>query len=252
MKVLEERLVAPSEDNKYYRVNNPFYPKFSMFKCNGNCTDYAYFRFKEANEIYSCNLPSSNAGKWIKDIQRTNAYKWGNVAKVGAIVVWKKIGTTKNEGHVAFIEHLGSYIIVSESGYKSFLFAAKKNKYSRDFKLKGYELQGFIYSPNEFTNNELRPNEVIAKEVISGKWGNGLTRRVRLSRAGYNPQTIQILVNAMLKNNETKDIIYTVKSGDTLTKIANQYGTTIKRIANDNNIKNINKIYVGQKLTIKR
>lgn len=43
---------------------------------------------------------------------------------------------------------------------------------------------------------------------------------------------------------------YIVKSGDTLSKLAGQYGTTVSQIAKDNNISNVNLIKVGQKLNI--
>jgi len=43
---------------------------------------------------------------------------------------------------------------------------------------------------------------------------------------------------------------YTVKAGDNLTKIAKLYGTTINKIAKDNGIKDVNKIYVGQVLKV--
>ncbi|PZR05019.1 MAG: hypothetical protein DI536_33215 [Archangium gephyra] len=43
---------------------------------------------------------------------------------------------------------------------------------------------------------------------------------------------------------------YTVKSGDTLSKIAAKYGTTVNAIASKNGISNPNRISVGQKLTI--
>jgi hypothetical protein len=48
----------------------------------------------------------------------------------------------------------------------------------------------------------------------------------------------------------TNYTIYTVKSGDTLSKIASAYHTTVKRIADDNGIKNVSLINVGQKLKI--
>ena len=44
-----------------------------------------------------------------------------------------------------------------------------------------------------------KSNEEIAKEVIQGKWGNGAARRKNLEGAGYNYNTIQALVNKMLK-----------------------------------------------------
>ena len=46
-------------------------------------------------------------------------------------------------------------------------------------------------------------------------------------------------------------ITYTVKKGDTLSEIAKKYGTTVDKIVKDNNIKDKNKIYVGQKIVIK-
>lgn len=44
--------------------------------------------------------------------------------------------------------------------------------------------------------------------------------------------------------------IHTVKKGETLIYIANKYHTSYKKIAKDNNIKNINSLKVGQKLKI--
>lgn len=39
----------------------------------------------------------------------------------------------------------------------------------------------------------------IAKEVIAGKWGNGATRKQRLTAAGYDYEAVQRKVNALLK-----------------------------------------------------
>ena len=38
----------------------------------------------------------------------------------------------------------------------------------------------------------------IAREVIAGKWGNGQDRKNRLTKAGYNYNTVQKRVNEML------------------------------------------------------
>lgn len=45
-------------------------------------------------------------------------------------------------------------------------------------------------------------------------------------------------------------VVYTVKKGDTLSGIAKKYGTTVSYLAKLNNIKNVNLIYVGQKIKI--
>jgi N-acetylmuramoyl-L-alanine amidase len=43
--------------------------------------------------------------------------------------------------------------------------------------------------------------ETIAREVIAGKWGNGPTRRQRLTDAGHNAAQVQAMVNQILKGN---------------------------------------------------
>lgn len=45
-------------------------------------------------------------------------------------------------------------------------------------------------------------------------------------------------------------VTYTVKAGDTLTAIAKKYGTTVKAIKELNDIKDVNLIFVGQKIKI--
>ena len=92
-----------------------------------------------------------------------------------------------------------------------------------------------------------KTNDEIAEEVIAGKWGNGKARKDALTKAGYDYTTVQKLVNQKL----AKPTYYTVKSGDTLTAIAREYGTTIAKLKSLNNIANANLIYVGQRLRVK-
>ena len=91
--------------------------------------------------------------------------------------------------------------------------------------------------------------EEIAKEVIDGKWGNGEDRKKRIRAAGYSYTEVQNKVNELLA--KPKTITYTVKKGDTLGAIAKKYNTSVDKLVKDNNIKDKNKIYVGQKLIIK-
>jgi hypothetical protein len=44
----------------------------------------------------------------------------------------------------------------------------------------------------------LKDTETVAREVIRGNWGNGQDRKNRLTRAGYNYNTIQTRVNQIL------------------------------------------------------
>ena len=64
-----------------------------------------------------------------------------------------------------------------------------------------------------------------------------------------NPNLIS--VGQVLKLNSSSNYIsYVVKSGDTLSAIANMYGTTVNELAKINNIANANCIYVGQVIYI--
>ena len=51
-------------------------------------------------------------------------------------------------------------------------------------------------------------------------------------------------------NSTSGQTIYIVQRGDTLDQIAAEFGTTAIAIAKENNIRNINLIYVGQRLII--
>ncbi len=47
---------------------------------------------------------------------------------------------------------------------------------------------------------------------------------------------------------KTTTSTYIVKSGDTLSKIASKYNTTVSKLASLNNIKNVNVLYIGEKI----
>ena len=106
------------------------------------------------------------------------------------------------------------------------------------------DLVGMIIKPTE---TKKKTNAEIAQEVIEGKWGNTPERKRRLTEAGYDYEAIQAIVNKKLNN----EIYYTVKKGDTLSGISKKYGTSTVLLKKWNNIKDINKIYVGQKLRVK-
>ena len=107
------------------------------------------------------------------------------------------------------------------------------------------------YSKNITVKPTVKPSKSvteIAHEVINGKWGNGTERKNKLSKAGYDYDTVQKKVNELL--NAKKEVVYTVQKGDTLTYIANKFGTSVDALAKKNGIKNKNLIYVGQKIKI--
>lgn len=98
-----------------------------------------------------------------------------------------------------------------------------------------------------------KSNEEIAQEVIEGKWGNGKERKEKLTKAGYDYEMIQNMVDKKLEG-ETKPSArrYTVKPGDNLWNIALRYlndGTRYTEIKKLNGLAN-DTIYPGQELLI--
>jgi LysM repeat protein len=66
-----------------------------------------------------------------------------------------------------------------------------------------------------------------------------------------NPNLIYPNQKLKIYTNVSQETIYIVKSGDTLSAIAQKFNTTYQKIAKDNNISNPNLIYPNQKLVIK-
>lgn len=73
------------------------------------------------------------------------------------------------------------------------IYSAKYVGWSED--INGVSVVKKVASPKPTRKS----NETIAREVIAGKWGNGPARALKLKKAGYNPVTIQSIVNRLIK-----------------------------------------------------
>ena len=162
---------------------------------------------------------------------------------------WDDSGKGDNVGgpdHVGIVEDVSrSKIVVIEGNYSK---AVKE----RILSVNGRYIRGFV-TPKYSTmaGSKKKTVEQLAQEVIAGKWGTGSTRKKKLEAAGYDYDAVQKRVNEILADQKKKKTItYTVKKGDTLSAIAQKYGTTVKAIAAENKISDVNVIRVGQKLKI--
>lgn len=90
----------------------------------------------------------------------------------------------------------------------------------------------------------------LANEVLAGLWGNGIIRKAKLTLAGYDYWTVQRRVEEIIAQRKESGKTYVVRSGDTLTKIARLYDTTVDALVKANDLANPNKIYVGQYIKI--
>ena len=93
---------------------------------------------------------------------------------------------------------------------------------------------------------------------IANKYGTTVQEIANINRIAnpnliYPGQVLQILENSTVAGKEergTGSIVYTVKRGDTVSKIAMAYGVTVNHIVEINDIQNANLIYPGEKIRI--
>ena len=64
----------------------------------------------------------------------------------------------------------------------------------------GRELKGLVKRRKKEREHFLKNEDVkqVAEEVIAGMWGNGATRKRKLTEAGYNYNEVQRYVNKLL------------------------------------------------------
>ncbi len=117
------------------------------------------------------------------------------------------------------------------------------------------------------TGNNISPqNDIIDTTItvepgdtLSGlayKYGTTVDSIVSLNNI-QNPNLIYVGEKLIIRSTEnvqgnenSSTIYYIVRSGDTLSEIAQRYGVTVQSIASENNISNPNIIYIGQRLII--
>ena len=110
-----------------------------------------------------------------------------------------------------------------------------------------------ILTTDSSTTYTVKSGDTLSK--IADKYGVTV-KQIIANNDIENPDLIyagqKILITKSSKTEKSEDVTYTVVKGDTLSKIAERYETTVKKLVADNNIKNPNLIYVGQKIVIKK
>lgn len=113
-----------------------------------------------------------------------------------------------------------------------------------------------LYIPKNNNNENISSNTYTVKSgdnlyKIANQFNTTVTELRRLNNLNSDILQIgQVLkVPTTESNNISNETIYTVKSGDNLYKIANQFGVTVSAIMSRNNLSNSN-LSIGQKLII--
>ena len=252
-------------------TNNKFYLTYSKGGWNGetkgsptdptadalaNCVGMARGRFNEIiseiNSVDSFKYTFKGNAELFCILAKRDGLEISNVPTLGGIMVWqggKTLFGGDGAGHVAVVEEIidSNTIYTSESDYGGRVFynATRRNTNGRWGLGSSFKFLGCVVNPAvkeeplaKYSDDEL------AQMVIDGKLGNGDKRKELL---GSRYKAVQKLVNEKL----AQPTYYTVKKGDTLSKIANQFGTTWYKLKVLNNIPNANLIRVGQVLKIK-
>jgi lysozyme len=158
----------------------------------------------------------------------------------------KKVGKTKlTDAALTFLEE------VEKAGYTVVLYSGK---IFLENCLEECRLQKYPFWISRY-NDDLCRDADIWQYTSEGKV-NGIQGNVDMNWAYKDftvPAKIEVKTIAAPAKEQpkTETFIYTVKAGDTLSEIAVRYNTTVKELQQLNRIKDPNKIYVGQKITIK-
>lgn len=91
-----------------------------------------------------------------------------------------------------------------------------------------------------------------ARNVLLGKYGNGEKRRHALQNLGLDADAVQRRVNELVR--DVKAEYVAVKSGDTLSELAERYDTSVAAILklNSSLIKDPDCIHVGWKIRVNK
>ena len=188
------------------------FPGGDPFKKNpstgGNCTWWAWGRFKEVYKLatgksLSWNSGSGNACAFYR-IMGNHGYKTGKTPRPGAIICWGYYGKAEgNPGHVAFVEQVypNGDIEISQSGWSSGPIANRKITKSSGYKF-GYNndhFNGFIYNKVDFTN----PDGSVAaggghdKSWYIKKYGTGAEVYFEMQKYKYSHKAICAVLGNM-------------------------------------------------------
>lgn len=185
----EKRTTAPTKDNKYYNKPKAYSdPKLDMWVLGGNCTDYAWCRYREAlkNMNGSKKLPTSSAKRYWNDAINKKGLRTGNVAKIGSIACFM--------GHLAFVEDIiGENIRYSASGYtklKATRYIFKMKTIKKGGSWNGKKLLGYIYPPEDYEDDVYEEGnyKILYKKYLrtSPEVANNKYKYKRLTKTGKN------------------------------------------------------------------
>lgn len=226
------------------------YTSESQFNSRFNDAELNYLHWVAR---YSKTAPKLKSGKAV-DI-------WQYGGSVNYIRDPKIAGTVVDQNYV-YMEFNGATIVTSNDIYKKSVSQLaeevlqglygngedRKVNLGLRYKEVQAEVERLLKAKSKAQKPKEKTIDELAIEVLAGVYGNGIERRIKL---GSLYKQVQARVEELVAERKTKDKTYIVVKGDTLTKIAKKYNTTVEKLMAANGIKDKNKIYAGQQLIIR-
>lgn len=191
-------------------------------------------------------------GKWPLAI---TAYNHGRRGVARAIA---RVGS-RDLGEIIRRYKSRSFGFASKNFYVEFLAAVEVAKRAGEF------FPGLEYYPpfpiEEFETERLIPLATLVKGGGASRkefleWNPALPRRARTVPRGYRVKVprekLEAFTTAYQKIMEAPSVRHRVRSGETLSEIANRYRTTVREIKEANGLRSIHFINVGQILEVPR
>ena len=136
-----------------------------------------------------------------------------------------------------------------------------RDRFSKEILMDDLEDTGNNDNGNSGSNGNVQIINYVVKKgdtlsKIALQFGTTVAEIARINKIPnvnliYPGQIFEIIIKSNNSNNNpSQKIKYVIKRGDTLSKIAQNYGVTIQDLVRWNNIKNKNLIYAGSTLTI--
>ena len=134
-----------------------------------------------------------------------------------------------------------------------------RDKFTKDIFINGNTASGEVIPEIPEPESSYKTITILRGDTLSKiakEYGTTVNELARINNIQninliYAGKTLRVPISNSQENNNLEEIVYIVKRGDTLSKIAMEYNVTTNEIARENQIKNVNLIYPGQRLIIK-
>lgn len=134
-----------------------------------------------------------------------------------------------------------------------------RDKFTKDIFINGNTASGEVIPEIPEPESSYKTITILRGDTLSKiakEYGTTVNELARINNIQninliYAGKTLRVPISDPQENNSSEEIVYIVKRGDTLSEIAMEYNVTVNEIARENQIKNVNLIYPGQRLIIK-